>query len=250
MLTPTEIYDNVEALAARRPEGSNFGLELMEAVGAPRATITRLREEALSGSFTWTRMLRFEVVGEGETSTSLDRMRAETDSRPKSKRPRILVAYDGETIAIRDTKIGDEQRIGIDALAYEADILFPLGGHERHVPDPERLADVRATKHLSRLFDAVRDANPNWNTPADRHALNVFMARVLFCLFSDDVGIFEKDAFETALQRSTRTDGTDLKAFLEGAFAHMDTDPKKGIGPARGWSKLPYVNGSLPGFSD
>lgn len=35
MLTPTEIYDNVEALAANRPQGSAFGLELMEAVGRP-----------------------------------------------------------------------------------------------------------------------------------------------------------------------------------------------------------------------
>ncbi|MEY9649175.1 hypothetical protein ABIF07_005453 [Bradyrhizobium elkanii] len=245
MLTPTEIYDNVESLVARALEGGDFGLALMEAVGAPRATITRLREEAATGTFTWTRMLRFETVEKGSTGLTLDRMRIEAEGRPKSKRPRILVAYDGDAIAVRDTKIGDEQRVGLDALAYEADILFPLGGHERHVPDPERLADVRATKHLSRLFDAVRDANPDWKTPADRHALNVFMARLLFCLFSDDVGIFEKDAFETALQRSTRSDGSDLKGFLEGAFAHMDTDPRNGTGPARGWSKLPYVNGSL-----
>ena len=245
MLTPTEIYDNVEALAARRPEGGAFGLELMEAVGAPRATITRLRDEAVSGAFTWTRMLRFETVARNEAGAALDRMRAEAEARPRSKRARILLAYDGDAIAARDTKIGDELRIGIDALAYEADVFFPLGGHERYVPEPERLADVRATKHLSRLFDAVRDANPDWNTDRDRHALNVFMARLLFCLFSDDVGIFEKDAFETAIQRSTRTDGSDLSVFLEGAFAHMDTDPKAGAGPARGWSKLPYVNGSL-----
>ncbi|MBB3998413.1 DNA methyltransferase [Aureimonas pseudogalii] len=245
MLTPTEIYDNVEALASKRPEGAEFGLELMEAVGAPRATITRLREEAASGTFNWTRMLRFEAVGQGDAGPALDRMRIDAEGRPKAKRPRILLAYDGEVVAVRDTKIGDEQRVGLDALAYEADILFPLGGHERHVPDPERLADVRATKHLSRLFDAVRDANPGWNTSRDRHALNVFMARLLFCLFSDDVGIFDKDAFETAVQQSTRPDGSDLKEFLEGAFDHMDTDPSAGPRPARGWSKLPYVNGSL-----
>jgi hypothetical protein len=245
MLTPTEIYDNVEALASKRPKGTDFGLALMEAVGAPRATITRLREEAASGTFTWTRMLWFQAVEKGEASAALDRMSTDTSGRPKAKRARILLAYDGETVAVRDTKIGDEQKVGIDALAYEADILFPLGGHERHVPDPERLADVRATKHLSRLFDAIRDANPGWNTAAHRHALNVFMTRLLFCLFSDDVGIFEKDAFEAAVQQSTRADGSDLKAFLEGAFEHMDNDPKKGVGPARGWSKLPYVNGSL-----
>src|SRR4051794_31602590 len=33
---------DAETLAARRPQGGAFGLELMEAVGAPRVTITRL----------------------------------------------------------------------------------------------------------------------------------------------------------------------------------------------------------------
>jgi len=245
MLTPTEIYDNVEALVARRPQGGAFGLELMEAVGAPRVTITRLRDEAAAGSFTWTRMLRFEAVPKGETGAALDRMKVEVEGSPKSKRPRILFAYDGEAVAACDTKIGDEVRAGLETLAYDADLLFPLGGHERYVPTPERLADVRATKHLSRLFDAVRDANPGWTRETDRHALNVFMARLLFCLFSDDVGIFEKNAFEAALTYATRPDGSDLAAFLEGAFMHMRTPPGERTGAARGWSQLPYVNGGL-----
>ncbi len=246
MLSPTEIYDNVEALVARRPDRADFGLELMDAVGAPRATITKLRAEAAGGgTFAWTRMLRFALVDKGATVSSIEAMRAEEEAKPKARRARIVIAYDGDAIAIRDTKIGDEQRLSLDALAYEADILFPLGGHERHVPDPERLADIRATKHLSRLFDAVRDANPGWKGEADRHALNVFMARVMFCLFSDDVGIFEKDAFQTAVEQS-KADGTDLQHFLAGAFAHMDLEPEKAKArPVRGWSKLPYVNGDL-----
>lgn len=247
MLSPTEIYDNVEALVTRRPDRASFGLELMDAVGAPRATITKLRAEAAGGgSFAWTRMLRFALVDKGTTVPSIEAMRAEEEAKPKARRSRIVIAYDGDAIAICDTKVGDEQRLSLDALAYEADILFPLGGHERHVPDPERLADIRATKHLSRLFDAVRDANPGWKGEADRHALNVFMARVMFCLFSDDVGIFEKDAFQTAVEQSTRADGGDLQDFLAGAFAHMDLEPEKAKAqPVRGWSKLPYVNGDL-----
>ncbi len=245
MLNPTEIYDNVEAFVANPPTGGAFGLALMEAVGAPRATITRLKEEAQTGSFHWTRMLRFEMVAAGTAGETLGRMRAETEATPKSKRPRILFATDGAEVAACDTKIGDEIRVDLAGLAYEADLLFPLGGHERYVPAPERVADVRATKHLSRLFDAVRDANPSWTTDSHRHALNVFMARLLFCLFSDDVGIFEKNCFETALGQSTRPDGTDLAAFLEGAFEHMDTAPELRTGPVRGWSDLPYVNGGL-----
>ncbi len=248
MLTPGEIYSNLDDLAAAPPAGGAFGLALMEAVGAPRATITKLREAARDGTFTWTRMLRFEATAPGGADTALERMRAEVEASPKGRRPRILLAYDGERIAAYDTspKFDEEPlRVGLDMLSLEGDVFFPLGGHERYVPRKERMADVRATRFISRFHDAVRDTNPGWTTEADRHALNIFMARVLFCLFSDDVGIFEKDAFEIALRQSTSVDGTDLTAFLDGAFRHMNTNRDARSSETKGWSKLPYVNGSL-----
>lgn len=248
MLTPGEIYSNLDNLAAHPPQGGEFGLALMEAVGAPRSTITKLRDTAKAGAFTWTRMLRFEATELGGADAALDRMRAEVEASSKGRRPRVLLAYDGERIAVYDTSPRfDEEplRVGLDMLSLEGDIFFPLGGHERYVPQKERLADVRATRFISRFHDAVRDANPNWTTEADRHALNIFMARMLFCLFSDDVGIFGKDAFEIAVRQSTSVDGAGLAEFLEGAFRHMDTKPDKRPPETRGWSKLPYVNGSL-----
>lgn len=223
-------------------------MALMEAVGAPRSTITKLRDTAKAGAFTWTRMLRFEATELGGADAALDRMRAEVEASSKGRRPRVLLTYDGERIAAYDTSPRfDEEplRVGLDMLSLEGDIFFPLGGHERYVPQKERLADVRATRFISRFHDAVRDANPNWTTEADRHALNIFMARMLFCLFSDDVGIFGKDAFEIAVRQSTSVDGAGLAEFLEGAFRHMDTKPDKRPPETRGWSKLPYVNGSL-----
>ena len=245
MLSPSEIYENFDALAQQKLVGGEFGLALMEAVGAPRATITKLRDEAATGSFSWTRMLRFETVALGDADRTLERMKTEAASAARTKRPRLLVAYDGEGIAAHDTKIGDDIHEGVDVLPMEAEFFFPLGGHERYVPAPERQADVRATKHISRFFDAVRDANPGWSTEADRHAMNLFMVRVLFCLFAEDVGIFEADLFKSALIQSTQVDGSDLAAFLDGAFVHMATEPEKRPKAARGWAKLPYVNGGL-----
>lgn len=248
MLTQGEIYSNLDNLAVNPPQGGEFGLALMEAVGAPRSTITKLRDAAKAGAFTWTRMLRFEATELGGADAALDRMRAEVEASSKGRRPRVLLAYDGQRIAAYDTSPRfDEEplRVGLDMLSLEGDVFFPLGGHERYVPQKERLADVKATRFISRFHDAVRDVNPNWTTEADRHALNIFMARMLFCLFSDDVGIFGKDAFEIAVRQSTSIDGAGLAEFLEGAFRHMDTKPDKRPPETRGWSKLPYVNGSL-----
>ena len=193
-------------------------------------------------------MLRFKASAPGGADLALDQMRAEAEASPKGRRPRVLLAYDGERVAAFDTspKFDEEPlRVGLDMLSIEGDVFFPLGGHERYVPRKERIADVRATRFISRFHDAVRDANPGWTAEADRHALNIFMARVLFCLFADDVGIFEKDAFEIALRQSTNVDGADLAAFLIGAFQHMNTKRDERRAETRGWSKLPYVNGSL-----
>lgn len=246
MLTPGEIYSNLDDLAATPPEGGAFGLELMEAVGAPRATITKLRDKAQEGDFVWTRMLRFKSTPIGGTHAALKEMQREAEAAPKSRRPRILLAYDGENIAAFDTRIADEPlRVGLDMLSLEGDLFFPLGGHERYVPAKEKLADVRATRFISRFHDAVRDINPAWTSEHDRHALNIFMARILFCLFSDDVGIFEKDVFEKAVRQSTKPDGSDLTEFLSGAFQHMNTPPNDRPAETAGWSKLRYVNGSL-----
>lgn len=247
MLTPGEIYSNLDDLAGKPPAGGEFGLALMEAVGAPRATITKLRDTAKDGAFLWARMLRFESTASGGADAALDRMRSEAEASPKGRRPRILLAYDGERIAAFDTspKFDEEPlRVGLDMLSLEGDVFFPLGGHERYVPKKERMADVRATRFISRFHDAVRDANPSWTTEVDRHALNIFMARILFCLFSDDVGIFDKDVFENAVRQSS-VDGSDLAAFLESAFEHMDTPPERRSPETRPWSKLKYVNGSL-----
>ena len=246
MPTPGEIYSNLDDLAADPPAGGAFGLALMEAVGAPRSTITKLSEKAADGAFTWTRMLRFEATPPGQSGEALDRMRDEAEAVPKGRRPRILLAYDGEGIAAFDTRIADEPlRAGLDMLSLEGDVFFPLGGHERYVPRKERMADVRATRFISRFHDAVRDANPEWTSDGDRRALNIFMARILFCLFADDTGIFEKDVFEIAVRQSTKVDGSDLAGFLDGAFLYMNTPAAKRPPETRGWSRLKYVNGPL-----
>lgn len=81
MLTSTEIYDNVEAPVARRPAPGDFGLDLMDAVGAPRAKITKLHAEAAIGSIAG-RACSALRCGRSEASPVLDCMCAEEGARP------------------------------------------------------------------------------------------------------------------------------------------------------------------------
>ena len=52
------------------------------------------------------------------------------------------------------------------------------------------------------------------------------MVRILFCLFADDTGIFEKDTFKELIEIKTNVDGSDLGALLAHFFQVLNT-PKE-----------------------
>ena len=51
----------------------------------------------------------------GATVPAIEAMRAEEEANPKARRTRIVISYDGDVIAFRDTKVGDEQRLDLDS---------------------------------------------------------------------------------------------------------------------------------------
>ena len=55
------------------------------------------------------------------------------------------------------------------------------------------------------------------------HALQLFLVRVLFCLFADDTGLFSpKDSFLELVER-TREDGADTGTFIARLFQAPNT---------------------------
>ncbi|MDR1923488.1 MAG: N-6 DNA methylase [Planctomycetaceae bacterium] len=59
------------------------------------------------------------------------------------------------------------------------------------------------------------------------HNLERFLVRILFCLFAEDAGIFEPNAFTTYIEQSTRDDGGDLGPQLGKLFEVLDTPIEK-----------------------
>ncbi len=77
--------------------------------------------------------------------------------------------------------------------------------------------------------------------------LEVFLVRLLFCLFADDTGIFQpKDSFHDLIDFHTRADGSDVGAALEEMFSTLNEKPENRQGKlAEHFSQFPYVNGKL-----
>jgi hypothetical protein len=77
------------------------------------------------------------------------------------------------------------------------------------------------------------------------HALEVYLVRLLFCLFADDTGIFEKDSFQKYIEDS-REDGSDLSGRLNTLYWILNTPENTRMKTLSDELKrFRYINGSI-----
>lgn len=72
---------------------------------------------------------------------------------------------------------------------------------------------------------------------------SIFLARILFCLFAEDTGIFDEKLFENYLREQTI--GKTLGGHLKSIFDVINTDYSKRSEFNKELLKFPYVNGGL-----
>lgn len=59
------------------------------------------------------------------------------------------------------------------------------------------------------------------------HALELYLVRLLFCLFAEDTTIFEKRLFQDYIESKTLEDGSDLAHHLNSLFYVLNTQADK-----------------------
>ena len=157
--------------------------------------------------------------------------------------PKIVCVSDGTTILAYDMREGETYENPLNRLYCDFAFFYPLAGVERFKPTEENPADVKAAEKLAKLHDELRAYN-EFSTDSDLHDLNIFIARLLFCFFAEDTGIFEPQLFTGSIARYTQEDGSDLSSYLDEAFKIMDVE-KRGEDTLHIISQFPYVNGGL-----
>jgi len=95
-----------------------------------------------------------------------------------------------------------------------------LSGYQAKTFAPEDPANIKAAERLGKLHDLLSD------TGYGGHDLEVFLVRILFCLFADHTGIFEKGAFRELIEKRTAEDGSDLGLWLSRLFDVLNSDGK------------------------
>jgi hypothetical protein len=78
------------------------------------------------------------------------------------------------------------------------------------------------------------------------HELEIFLVRLLYCLFADDTGIFPKDHFEYFIESRTSENGSDTGAIIAHIFQTLNQPQElRQKTSDEELQQFPYVNGSL-----
>lgn len=104
----------------------------------------------------------------------------------------------------------------------------------------EHQANIDAAERMGKLHDKLKEIGYT------DHPLEVYLVRLLFCLFAEDTTIFEKQQFQNYIENKTNEDGSDLAARLGELFQVLDTPTEKRFKNLdEDLAAFPYVNGKL-----
>lgn len=221
-----------------------FIYDFLLAYGISKASVTRLKK----GDFNMSQVPG-EVLYRGKVfykkadpdSLLYEVEKAAEDERILKQNPRFVLLTDGETFAARDLKLRYNKEFPYDELPRNFEFFMPLIGGEIYRQGNENEADRNAAYELAKLYDTLIEDNPALKE-GHTHLLNVFLARLLFCFFAEDTGIFEEGIFTKALKLHTRPDGSNVHLLLNDLFRKLNSID--GVHPAY-VQHFPYVNGGL-----
>lgn len=247
-MNPTEIANALDALAQMPFAPNTFGLSFAEATDNPQATLAKLRNGStgksdMPGGMLLSHKFHYAPAEAGQVEAVLAQLRV--SKKNKTGKPAILLATDGETIAAEHPKSGAILHCAFSELGTKFSFFLPAAGKERYQAAEENPVDVRATGKLARLYDSLLKANSDWRTEGRRHDMNLFMTRLIFCLFAEDVGVFPESQFSSVLFEYSGDRGEHARDILIQAFTAMNLPERERLGlPV--WARvLKYVNGGL-----
>ena len=222
-----------------------FIYDLLLAYDLPKASITRLKKGTANlGKSDCDVLWKNRVCFSHDTSSDLHELveQLKSSSRVKSAKPRFVIVTNGESLLACDMKNDDSLETPVDDLARHFDFFLPWAGMEKSQLKSESVADIRAAEKMGRLYDLILKSNPP-KTDAERHSLNVFLARLLFCFFAEDTRIFVEGQFTNSIGSHTASDGSDLQPYLTRLFKVLAVEDRSGL--PKYLADFPYVNGGL-----
>jgi hypothetical protein len=188
----------------------------------------------------------------GGTDAVADLLKLLVDSPASSKhKAKFALATDGNTVHAECLNSEEPPLVcEFKELADHFGYFLELAGISTVRQIRENAFDIKATGRLNRLYVELLRNNPEWDGDERREELNHFFARLIFCFFAEDTGIFNGNAlFTETVRQMSDPSGENTDFVLSEIFRAMDVPMKaRDAAKLRPWAgQFPYVNGGLFG---
>ena len=115
-----------------------------------------------------------------------------------------------------------------------------IAGYQKHEFREQDPVNIKAAELMGKLHDRLKEIGYTG------HPLELYLVRLLFCLFAEDTSIFEKDQFRDYIVNKTKEDGSDLAYHLSILFYVLNTPREKRLTNLdEDMAAFHYVNGKL-----
>ena len=162
------------------------------------------------------------------------------DALAEHERPRYLLLCDFQNWELIDLDLDEEIRFQLEELPEQIDRFgFMMGVHRRAFRDQDPV-NIQASELVGAIHDELRESGYAGED------LDRFLVRIVFCLFADDTGIFERESFLSFLEDRTCPDGIDTGPLLDHLFTVLNTpEGKRSRNLDPNLAAFPFVDGDL-----
>lgn len=154
--------------------------------------------------------------------------------------PQYVLVSDFARFRLYDLDNDTKNEFKLEEFPDKIHLFDFIAGYKKQEYKKEDPVNITATELMAKLHDKLSE---------DKyigHELEVYLVRLLFCLFAEDTGIFEKNQFLNFIKNRTSSDGSDLGSKLSELFQVLNT-PENERSKNRDETLLEfqYINGKL-----
>ncbi len=154
--------------------------------------------------------------------------------------PKYILVSDFETFRLFDTEEQSTHEFKLSDFVNHVSLFGFISGYQKKVYKEQDPANIKAAELMGKFHDSLEAIG------YEGHPLEVYLVRILFCLFAEDTTIFNKQQFQDYIEQRTSEDGSDLAAKLQELFQVLNTPTEKRFKNLdEQLADFPYVNGKL-----
>ena len=184
------------------------------------------------------------LQSDGRKLTPFEQARQYVMNLPLSQHPRWIVTCNFNEFLIYDMEQpnGKPEQLFLKDLGKEYYRLrFLVDAKSEHITK-EMMVSLKAGEIVAKIYDALLKQY-NDNSPEAQRWLNILCVRIVFCLYAEDAGIFNRDQFHDYL---AHYEAEDLRGALERLFEILNQPlDKRSKYLKEDLQAFPYTNGGL-----